>query len=197
MADRSAYTELLHRVHAHAGYGLLAKHPAFGDIEAERVRLAKINPLWESPYGEARLLHHLAMLVGSFLPSFVPKRATLEHQRRTHRATKSLARLLMVGAQPDSTDDAMSLRRLLTEFESELGRKIDLAERAKTRPTRADKDAAQRYWVIGFAGMLVKSFGEAPPIIVAEAAGMLGYTPDHATISRYVTAANARAVKRE
>ena len=193
MVDPTAYAEPLRRVHDHEGYSRLAVHPALTAIEKERTRLAKTNPLWESPYGEARLLHHLANLVGGFVEKFTPRRATLEHQRRTHRATKLLASLLMVGAQPDSTDDAMSLRHLLKQFEAELGRKIDIAERAKARPARADKDAAQRYWLIGFASKLVKSFGVAPPRIVAEAAGMVGYAPDDSTIARYIAAATARA----
>lgn len=177
------------KVRAHSGYARLRQYASFNELEAERTRLASANPVWASPVGEARLLYHVAHIVGTFDPSFTPRRATLTHQRRTLKAVQALRAALMPGAQPRDWRDADRLRRLLAAFELELGSMIAEHEQEGTRPSRADSTAAQRYWLIPLCRMLVESFGEAPPRIVGAVASMIGYAPDDSTIARYIEAA--------
>lgn len=171
---------------ANEGYKRLRRFPGFDVILAERLRLASENGLLGDPFGEIRLAHIVAGLVGCFDPNFTPKRATLAHQRKVHRATKVLRSLLMPGAQPADVFEMSHLRHLLKELDEHLAISISFAETAGTRPHRADKDSAQRYWLVGFCRRLFDQFSDAPPLIVKEAASMIGYTPDDATVARYI-----------
>lgn len=185
-ARHERIAELIALVHAHDGYKRLKRLPEYDRVMTERQRLGQANSLFGDPFGEIRLAHIISILVGSFNPKFTPKRATLAQQRKVLKATRRLRDLLIPGAQPTDVFEMSELRRSLRNLENQLDQRVKLAETIKARPYRADKDAAQRYWIVGFCKSLRTTFGEGPPTIVTEVAGMIGYTPDGSTIARYI-----------
>ena len=196
-ARRKRWTKHASEFRAHAGYRLLHANAGYKSVEKERRRAAKRYPLFGDPYGEIRLAHITAALVGSHDPTFVPKRATLTHQRKVLRATKVLRSSLMPGAQPTDVFEMSELRRMLRGLEQHLSIAIEGAEKAGRRPHRADSDAAQRYWLVTLCRELIARFGSAPPTMVKEVAGMIGYAPDDATVARYISRAEQEIDSRE
>jgi len=178
--------DLLARVHAHNGFRRLKQLPGFQRIKADRTRLARGNALFADPFGEVRLVREIAMIVGAHNPNWRPKRATLAQQRKVLTLTRKLRGALTPGTESDDILEMGRLPSLLKKLDDKLDRSVRTAERTGQRPTRADRDAAQRYWIIGFCKHLIEYFGEAPPIIVREVSAMIGYTPDEATVARYI-----------
>ena len=187
---RERIAELYARVRDHDGYRRLKELGSLASVDAERLRLARSKEPFAEPFAEIRLAHEIAILVGMHDPRFVPRRATLTQQRKAHRATRVLRQLLMPGAQLDDLFEMSDLSKLLHRLEIRLDQSIKAAERSNQRPVRSDKDAAQRYWLIGFCKNLVERFGEAPPSIVRDVAAMVNYEPDEATIARYIKRAS-------
>lgn len=186
-------TPLLERMRRHEAYKRLAKHPEFQGVLEARKRHAKTNDLFADPLAELRLVRQIAMIVGEYDPTFKPRHATLKHQRKVLMTVRKLRGLLRPGAQPSDIDEMVELGRLLGGLDDQLTSQIKAAERTKRRSKRADRDAAQRWWIGGFCASLIRIFGEAPPNIVRDVAGMIGYTPDESTIVRYVKRAKAAA----
>jgi hypothetical protein len=182
---------LLAAVHNHQTYRRLNATDGFRRIMRSRSALAVRNERFGGPAGEIRLIREVAIFVGGYSPEFKPRRATREHKRKVRDAAKALHDLLMPGAQPGQWQDARDLRRLLLSLYAQLSDEIQAAQRGSRRERRSDKDAAQRVWLINFATGLLAYFGEAPPTIVQEVAGMLNFEPDDRTVGRYISRAKS------
>jgi hypothetical protein len=187
--------DLVVRVHAHSGYHRLQALPGFPLIMEERQRRSRGNALFGGPLGEIRLLYVIGLVIGAHNPKFRPKRATLTHQRRVYAAVVKLQGLMMPGAEPTDIFEMSDLRRLLKTFVDGLRHRIETADKLGTRPTRADSDAAARYWLGGLCRNLYETFGEVPQLMVSMVAGWIGYSPDESTIARYVRSATHRATR--
>lgn len=192
---RERIDELVAQYRAHDAYKRLKRLPAFDSVMRERMRLAASNPLFADPLGELRLAYHIATIVGAHRKDFEPKQATRTHQEKVLRATRTLTKLLMPGAQPRDIFKMTALRASLREFEMELEAEVETAKHSGTRPARKDRDAAQRFWIVNFCKELIRSFGEAPATIVKDVAGMIGYWPDSATVGRYIKRATAQVTR--